>query len=266
MAIPDVARSGSVDLVDGAVARDNPLLDRTLPGEERRVRGIAYLRSYLERRLPEVGLIADLNSKIQALCEVIASLRLLNDLQNRSGSYESALQEAPISHIDRLREEFLSRYQVQELSKTSVAFVIPEGVSVLSLITEAQAIAPTLLKRDVVHPLFLERFAERAAFTKDATEELRLGVEGFEAGTINMTRAEQEDFLSLRGHRMPPIELLVAAHVVFAIKTKRDLFDDNVVRARGGSLDLDKNGLEADAFEDGDRREFIAAASLLVNW
>ena len=71
-----------------------------------------------------------------------------------------------------------------------------------------------------------------------------------------MTRAKQE----AKGWNNVDLCDLAAAHAAYFIATGKDLFARNVVRARGGALYFDANGLRVLDFND-DSRDYRVAAS-----
>lgn len=62
---------------------------------------------------------------------------------------------------------------------------------------------------------------------------------------------------------MPELEYIAAAHVAYFIATGKDLFADNVVRARGGALSFYDDGLDVNVSDDDDRCIFVAASAAL---
>ena len=163
------------------------------------------------------------------------------------------------SALEARRQEFVTKYNIKVLGDGQVSFTLPSGTSRIDLLNEAQGLAPGLLGRDAVYPSRLETWKKDSAFTAKATENLDRSLDGNVKNSTRMTRAEQE----AKGWNNVDINDLATAHVAYFIATGKDLFANNVVRARGGALYFDDDGLGVYDYYDDLRYGHVAASAAL---
>jgi hypothetical protein len=161
------------------------------------------------------------------------------------------------------KQAFMDKYSVTVLDDSKVSFTLPKGSSVLNLLNDAQALAPELYNRDAVYPDRLADWSTKKAFKSSVTENREFSIDGNVADSSDKTRVEQAAFLKKQNLEMPELEHLAAAHVAYFIATGKDLFANNVVRARGGALGFDDIGLYVLGYRDGDRYNDVAASAAL---
>jgi hypothetical protein len=164
------------------------------------------------------------------------------------------------SALEARGQEFVTKYSIKVLGEGQVSFTLPSGTSRIDLLNEAQALAFDLLRRNAVYPSWLEIWREDSAFTAKVTEALERTIDGNVRGSTGMTRSEQE----ARGWNNVDLCDLATAHVAYFIATGKDLFDNHVVRARGGALGFSGgNGLLVGGCSDDLRSSSVAASAAL---
>lgn len=154
------------------------------------------------------------------------------------------------------KQAFLAKYGIKVLAESQVALVLPQGVSRIEFLREAQKLANELHGQDAVWPNRLTNWAGFRAFTDTATEALKIAVDGNVKGSTNHTRRQQEE----KGWNNVDIQDLAVAHAAYFIATGEDLFAGNAVRARGGALRFDSRGLDVDNYYVGDSYSFVSAS------
>ena len=145
------------------------------------------------------------------------------------------------------RDQFVSKYSVEKINDHQVRFVLPKGVSRIDLLNEAQGIARELYGQDAVYPSQLEDWQKEDDFRTKTTSKTKLGIDGRVEELDAKTRKEQESVLK---EQMAPLADLAVAHTAFFILTGKDLFHGQVVRACGGALFFDSDGLDVSFFND----------------
>jgi hypothetical protein len=163
------------------------------------------------------------------------------------------------SSIEVRRQEFITKYDVKVLADGQVSFTLPSGASRLDLLNDAQALAPELLNRPAVYADRLAKWAQDTAFTTKVTEATSRSIDGNVSDSTRKTRAEQE----AKGWNNVDLADLATAHQAYLIATGKDLFNGNVVRARGGALNFNAFGLDVYDFSVDDRSNFVAASASL---
>ena len=152
------------------------------------------------------------------------------------------------------RAEFVSRYEIEVLSPTTVRLVLPKDCSRLEFIREAQDIAAALdLFRKVAQPVQLEMWARDVAFTKPVETKTPIAVNCMVEGTGELTRGEQKEFLAKHGLKMATLQDLATAHVAIMMASEwHDAFRSDLrshtIRADGGQLFSSLTGLTERAF------------------
>ena len=161
--------------------------------------------------------------------------------------------------LETRRQEFVTKYSIRVLGDGQVSFTLPSGTSRIDLLNEAQGLAPDLLGRNAVYPSRLETWKKESAFTAKVTEDLERSLDGNVRNSTRMTRAEQE----AKGWNNVDLCDLATAHVAYFIATGKDLFANNVVRARGGALYFNALGLRVNDSYDVYRYVLVAASAAL---
>ena len=166
------------------------------------------------------------------------------------------------------RESFCAKYQVEILGPHEIFFVIPPSVPRIRVLEEAQAIYLKLDKRNYVFPNRYKVWLGMPSFTEGRSTETRLAIDGCVDESQNRTLADQKLFIRRKfeegGASMPSVEDLAAAHALFFIMTRQNLFRGMKIRTLNGSLYFDNLGLGMDRFSlDWNRFTDVAAASYL---
>ena len=161
------------------------------------------------------------------------------------------------------RELFILKYNITtgDPSGHEVQLELPKGVSRAQFLLEAQALG--VGGQNAVWPAQLTKWLNDEAFKSGESKITKLRIDGNVAGSTDKTRELQEDFLTKKGVAMPSLEDLAVAHVAFFILAGNDLFQGNVVRARGWALNFDADGLSVSDWLDAYRYDLIAAAAVL---
>ena len=147
------------------------------------------------------------------------------------------------------RDQFVSKYSVEEINDHQVRFVLPKGVSRIDLLNEAQGIARELYGQDAVYPSQLEDWQKEDDFRTKTTSTTKLWIDGRVKELDAKTRQEQERLLKKQGGIAPLADLAVA-HTAFFILTGEDLFQGQFVRACGGALYFFSFGLVVSNYYD----------------
>jgi hypothetical protein len=197
-------------------------------------------------------------SDLATLERVVTQLKTgLAGVRGEISSPEAVATEP--SALEARRQEFVTKYCIKVLGDGQVSFTLPSGTSRIDLLSEAQGLAPDLLGRNAVYPSRLETWKKDSAFTAKATENLERSLDGNVKNSTRMTRGEQE----AKGWNNVDLSDLATAHVAYFIATGKDLFANNVVRARGGALYFSVYGLDVFDSYDGVRDCHVAASAAL---
>ena len=157
--------------------------------------------------------------------------------------------EILVLHMESLKEQFLqlsprdqfvSKYSVEKINDHQVRFIIPKGTSRIDLLNEAQGIARELYGQDAVDPSQLEDWQKDDDFRSKTTSTTKLWIDGRVKELDAKSREEQERVLK---EQMAPLADLAVAHTAFFILTGKDLFQGQWVRACGGALRFNSDGL-----------------------
>jgi len=158
-----------------------------------------------------------------------------------------------------LQERFVYKYSVEKINDHQVRFIIPKGVSRIDLLNEAQGIVRELYGRDAVYPDQLKKWLKEDDFRSKTTSTTKLWIDGRVEGLDGKTRKEQESVIGA----MAPLADLAVAHTAFFILTGKDLFQGKCVRACGGALGFDSNGLGVShCYDDSSSYDVSASRSL----
>lgn len=194
-----------------------------------------------------------------ALTDVqIQSLRKLIEQHDKPVDSVSALT-SKASGIEAQKQAFIEKYGIKVLAESQVALILPEGTSRIELLKEAQKLAKKLHGSDAIWPDRLSNWTEDAAFTAKVGETLKLAVDGNVKGSTNQTRSEQES----KGWNNVDLKDLAVANAAYFIATGKDLFDGNVVRARGGALRFSGGGLDVSYSYGAFRSRYVSASRSL---
>ncbi len=179
---------------------------------------------------------------------------------------ESPAPSQPLS-LAAQREAFIEKYKISKLGSSQVVLTLPEGVTRIEFLKEAQALSVALHASEpgkyradrAVRPNRLESWKSERAFT-DATEKaLDLRINGNVKGSTNLTRREQKE----NGWNNVALQDLAVAHTAFYLLTGKDLFNRNIVRASGGALHFIGIGLDASHYNDSYRDRNVSASRSL---
>ena len=156
---------------------------------------------------------------------------------------------------------FVAKYNIQVHGPHEVSFVLPRGVSRYEMLCEAQELVAERDKLDLVYPDHLKEWANDARFTASCESPERIQINGHVKGGDEKTRKQQEKFLTTKGLEQAQLEDLAAAFVAHYVATGQDLFEDKWVRAVGGALNFDSDGLYVSAVGVGNSDSRVAVAS-----
>jgi len=190
----------------------------------------------------------------------------LNVIQDQIRAEERALKDLRAKLP--ARESFGAKYLVEILGSHEIFFVIPPNVPRIRIIEEAQEIYSKLDKRNYVFPNRYKVWLNMPSFTEAKTTEARIAIDGCVDESQNRTLADQKLFLRRKFEEgepsIPTVEDLAAAHALFFIVTRQNLFRGNKIRTLSGSLFFDNLGLGMDRFSlDWNRFADVAAACYL---
>ncbi len=190
----------------------------------------------------------------------------LNVIQDQIRAEERAMKDI-VAKLPA-RESLGAKYSVEILGSHEIFFVIPPNVSRIGIIEEAQAIYAKLDKRNYVFPNRYKVWLDMPSFTERKPTEARIAIDGCVDDSQNRTLADQKLFLRRKFEEgeasIPTVEDLAAAHALFFIVTRQNLFRGNKIRTLSGSLFFDNLGLGMDRFSlDWNRFPDVGAASYL---
>ena len=146
--------------------------------------------------------------------------------------------------------------------------MLPQGVSRHEMLCEAHAIVAERDGRDLVYPKRLKEWESDEAFKSTCTTPERIRIDGHVEGGDGKTRKKQEAVLESKGLQQAKLEDLAAAFVAHWVATGEPLFgwyENNPytfwVRAVGGALDFDCDGLVVFGIDHGNGHSHFAVAS-----
>jgi hypothetical protein len=112
-----------------------------------------------------------------------------------------------------------------------------------------------------VYPDDLKTWKDDKTFQASCIKPERIQIDGHVEGGDGKPRAKQETFLKSKGLPQANLEDLAAGFVAFYVATGKDMFEDYVVRAAGGSLSFDSYGLDENGVGDAYSKSVVAVAS-----
>ena len=190
----------------------------------------------------------------------------LNVIKDQIRAEERAIRDLQVKLP--ARDSFGVKYSVEILGSHEISFVIPPSVSRIRIIEEAQGISSKLEKRNYVFPNRYKVWVEMPSFSDAKPTETKIAIDGCVDDSQNRTLADQKLFIRRKFEdgeaSMPTVEDLAAAHALFFIATRQNLFRGIKIRTLNGSLFFDNLGLGMDRFSlDWNRFADVAAASYL---
>jgi len=160
-------------------------------------------------------------------------------------------------------EIFLANYNVEVVNDHTVSFVVPRGVAPIEILREAQGL---VVDRDLIRPPQLERLDKDPKFTTEAANSERICIDGHVPNSTDKTRTQQEALVGKEN--LPSLEHLAVAFAVNWIATREPLFGwynknewSYVVRAAGGALYFDSDGLSVNVIDDVNSYAHVAVSS-----
>ena len=166
------------------------------------------------------------------------------------------------------RESFGVKYSAEILGSHQLSFVVPANVPRIRILEEAQAIYYKLERRNYVFPTRYKVWLGMPSFTEGRPSDTHISIDGCVDETQNRTLMDQKLFLARKFEEgeatLTAIEDLAAAHAIFFIVTRQNLFRGMKIRTTNGSLYYDNLGLGMDRFSlDWNRFADVAAACYL---
>lgn len=190
----------------------------------------------------------------------------LNVIKTQIRAEERALRD--IQSKLPARESFGAKYSVEILGSHEISFVIPANVPRIRILEEAQQIHYKLERRNYVFPTRYKVWLGMPSFTEGRPSDTQLSIDGCVDETQNRTLMDQKLFLKRKFEEgeagLTSVEDLAAAHAIFFIVTRQNLFRGMKIRTTNGSLYYDNLGLGMDRFSlDWNRFADVAAACYL---
>lgn len=188
----------------------------------------------VEKKLAEAGEGGELGAAKKALSELSLRTKAFEELRAR------------LTPLDL----FIAKYGVVAIDDHSVSFVIPQGVSRIEKLKEAQKISIELHEANpekywaeaVVWPKQLIEWESKSWFIEEVEKVLLLRIDGNVKGSTHMTRAEQER----KGWSDVAMQDLALAHTTFYLLTGKDISTAHTVRATYEALCFYTCGLIVD--------------------
>jgi hypothetical protein len=193
--------------------------------------------------------------------EIQAAKDAFSELQIKTAAYEKFRKRVSPEGL------FIAKYNIEVYGPHEVSFVLPKGVSRIQILKEAQGLVG---ERDLISPDDLTKWEKDLTFKTLAKTSQGIRIDGHVAGGDARTRAEQETVLKEKGLQMSRIQDLATAFVAYYIATREPVFGfyKNVnytfwVRAAGGALLFDSNGLSGCVIGDNYDFDHVAVAAAL---
>lgn len=166
------------------------------------------------------------------------------------------------------RESFGAKYAAEILGTHEISFVIPANVPRIRILQEAQDIYFKLERRNYVFPTRYKVWLDMPSFTEGRPADTHLSIDGCVNESQNRTLIDQKLFLKRTFEEgeatLPTVEDLAAAHAIFFIVARQNLFRGYKIRTINGALYYDNLGLGMDKFSlDWNRFSDVAAACYL---
>lgn len=166
------------------------------------------------------------------------------------------------------RESFGAKYSAEILGPHQLSFVIPANVPRIRIIEEAQQLHSKLERRNYVFPARYKVWLGMPSFSEGRPGDIRLSIDGCVDDAQNRTLMDQKFFLKRKFEEgeatLTSVEDLAAAHAIFFVVTRQNLFKGMKIRTISGSLYFDNLGLGMDRFSlDWNRFADVAAACYL---
>ena len=211
------------------------------------------------------GLRADYDA-IFGIANTGEEYETLNVIKSQIRAEEKVLRELQTKLP--ARESFGAKYSVEILGSHEISFVIPANVPRIRIIQEAQDIYYKLERRNYVFPTRYKVWLDMPSFTEGRPSDTALSIDGCVDETQNRTLMDQKLFLKRKFEEgeasLTSVEDLAAAHAIFFIVTRQNLFKGLKIRTINGSLYYDNLGLGMDRFSlDWNRFSDVAAACYL---
>jgi hypothetical protein len=166
------------------------------------------------------------------------------------------------------REAFGARYATEILGSHQISFTIPANVPRIRILEEAQDIYYKLERRNYVFPARYKVWLGMPSFTEAKPTDTHLAIDGSVEESQNRTLMDQKLFLKRKFEEgeasMTSVEDLAAAHAIFFVVARQNLFRGLKIRTINGALYYDNLGLGMDKFSlDWNRFSDVAAACYL---
>lgn len=166
------------------------------------------------------------------------------------------------------RESFGAKYSTEILGSHEISFTIPANVPRIRILQEAQDIYFKLERRNYVFPTRYKVWLDMPSFTEGKPTDTHLSIDGCVDESQNRTLMDQKLFLKRKFEEgeasLTTVEDLAAAHAIFFIVTRQNLFRGLKIRTINGALYYDNLGLGMDKFSlDWNRFSDVGAACYL---
>jgi len=166
------------------------------------------------------------------------------------------------------REAFGAKYATEILGPHEIAFTIPANVPRIRILEEAQDIYYKLERQNYVFPARYKVWLGMPSFTEAKPTDTHLAIDGSVEESQNRTLMDQKLFLKRKFEEgeatITSVEDLAAAHAIFFVVARQNLFRGYKIRTSNGALYYDNLGLGMDKFSlDWNRFSDVAAACYL---
>lgn len=203
-------------------------------------------QSALEKRLPT-----------QAPADVVAGQEALNQLKLALKEFKETRNGLGLDS----RELFITRFNIEVITKGRVSLVLPAGVTRSDMLKEAQAIALEHYDKAIIHAIQMHFWCGNERFTESSNAPSRIEIQGIVRGSENKNVTDQRRFLAKQGFTLPETRDLIIAHAAHIVATGESMISDFVIRASDGSVRYYPFGLEEDSSWGKDLPfAFVAAA------
>jgi hypothetical protein len=219
-------------------------------------------REVVEKTLTDPGKVTEVSKEA-----IAAILKLaLRDVSARTlEEIDGLLEKALGPNAEARRQALIADCKITVLGEGKVSLTLPEGMSRAEFLGKVQPLAKEVYghDRDAIYPPRFDNWAADKEFTAKPSSPVAIAIDGYVEGSTRKTRDEQVVFLSSKRLQMPDLSDLAVAHAAYFLATGKDLFQGDVVRARGGPLDFYSLGLRVSFYDDDDRDDYLAASASL---
>jgi hypothetical protein len=218
------------------------------------------IRDSVEKTLTDPGKVVGVSAEALAGILKVA----LRDASGRAlEEIDGLLEKALGPNAEARRQALIADCKITVLGEGKVSLTLPEGMSRAEFLGKVQPLAKEVYGGDAIYPPRFDKWAADKEFTAKPSSPVPIAIDGHVEGSTWKTRDEQVVFLDKQRLSMPDLSDLAVAHAAYFLATEKDLFQGEVVRARGGTLGFYSDGLDVGFYDVDVRTAGVAASASL---